>query len=127
MYETTVDFDYIQTDFQDLGEYAHYLQAVRKKSIYQTKTDVSTDDLILTLSTCDHVLAPKKRASRGTGKAKESLLEKERQTVEIFTCDLGGTRLDASPRRMQSGSTCRERKRARSAENKGFYRKNAVV
>lgn len=59
VYETTVDFDYIQTDFQDLGEYAHYLQAVRKKSIYQTKTDVSTDDLILTLSTCDHVLAPK--------------------------------------------------------------------
>ncbi|WP_144485871.1 class B sortase [Bacillus pumilus] len=59
VYETTVDFDYIQTDFQDLGDYAHYLQAVRKKSIYQTKTDVSTDDLILTLSTCDHVLAPK--------------------------------------------------------------------
>ncbi|AMM99148.1 class B sortase [Bacillus pumilus] len=59
VYETTVDFDYIQTDFQDLGEYAHYLQSVRKKSIYQTKTDVSTDDLILTLSTCDHVLAPK--------------------------------------------------------------------
>ncbi|EDW21678.1 class B sortase [Bacillus pumilus] len=59
VYETTVDFDYIQTDFRDLGEYAHYLQAVRKKSIYQTKTDVSTDDLILTLSTCDHVLAPK--------------------------------------------------------------------
>lgn len=59
VYETTVDFDYIQTDFQDLGEYAHYLQAVRKKSVYQTKTDVSTDDLILTLSTCDHVLAPK--------------------------------------------------------------------
>ncbi|WP_144532006.1 class B sortase [Bacillus pumilus] len=59
VYETTVDFDYIQTDFQDLEEYAHYLQAVRKKSIYQTKTDVSTDDLILTLSTCDHVLAPK--------------------------------------------------------------------
>lgn len=59
VYETTVDFDYIQTDFQDIGEYAHYLQAVRKKSIYQTKTDVSTDDLILTLSTCDHVLAPK--------------------------------------------------------------------
>ncbi|MFS0653927.1 class B sortase [Bacillus sp. 179-C3.3 HS] len=59
VYETTVDFDYIQTDFQDLGEYAHYLQAVRQKSIYQTKTDVSTDDLILTLSTCDHALAPK--------------------------------------------------------------------
>ncbi|KEP26233.1 class B sortase [Bacillus zhangzhouensis] len=59
VYETTVDFDYIQTDFQDLGEYAQYLQAVRKKSIYQTRTDVSTDDLILTLSTCDHVLAPK--------------------------------------------------------------------
>ncbi|WP_368197348.1 class B sortase [Bacillus pumilus] len=59
VYETTVDFNYIQTDFRDLGEYAHYLQAVRKKSIYQTKTDVSTDDLILTLSTCDHVLAPK--------------------------------------------------------------------
>lgn len=30
VYETTVDFDYIQTDFQDLGEYAHYLQSVRK-------------------------------------------------------------------------------------------------
>ncbi|MGE6630508.1 class B sortase [Bacillus sp. NPDC077027] len=59
VYETTVAFDYIQTDFSDLGEYAHYLQDVRKESIYKTDTDVSTDDLILTLSTCDYVLAPK--------------------------------------------------------------------
>ncbi|GIN66505.1 class B sortase [Bacillus sonorensis] len=57
VYNTTVDFDYIQTDFQDLGEYAQFLHQVKNKSIYQTDTDVSTDDLILTLSTCDYFLS----------------------------------------------------------------------
>jgi len=56
VYNTTTDFYYIQTDFADDAEFDSLVSEAKDKSMYQTDVDVSTDDRIITLSTCDYEL-----------------------------------------------------------------------
>ena len=53
VYMTTTDFNYIQTDFASDEEFENYLSSVQEESIFETDVEVSTDDIILTLSTCE--------------------------------------------------------------------------
>lgn len=56
-YQTSDDFYYIDTTFRDKDEYGNYLQELKKKSTYDTKVEISKEDTILTLSTCDYEIA----------------------------------------------------------------------
>lgn len=56
VYNTLTTFDYIKTDFDSDEEYEELLTNIQNESKYQTGVDVSTDDHIITLSTCDYQL-----------------------------------------------------------------------
>jgi sortase B len=56
VYMTTTDFNYIQTDFASDEEFESYLSTVQEESIFETDVEVSGEDIILTLSTCDEEL-----------------------------------------------------------------------
>lgn len=58
VYQTTTDFDYIQTDFSDGQEYDALLKEIQERSIYDTNVDLTMNDQIITLSTCDYTLDP---------------------------------------------------------------------
>lgn len=58
VYQTTTDFDYIQTEFTNDAEYSLLLDRIRENSQYHTDIEIKPDDQILTLSTCDYVLDP---------------------------------------------------------------------
>jgi len=58
VYNTLIDFNYIQTDFSSAKEYEQLLKEIQARSLYQTDIDVSADDQILTLSTCEYTLDP---------------------------------------------------------------------
>lgn len=58
VYQTTTDFDYIQTDFGSEEEYRLLLDEIQQKSEFATDTVLNTDDQIITLSTCDYKLNP---------------------------------------------------------------------
>ena len=46
--------DYLKTYFADDNEFQKYIDMVKSRSIYNFKVDISTDDKILTLSTCSN-------------------------------------------------------------------------
>ncbi|KGX86240.1 class B sortase [Pontibacillus litoralis] len=52
-YETTTDEYYIQTDFHSDEEYLQFVQGIKEKSLYETDTNISAEDKLVTLSTCD--------------------------------------------------------------------------
>lgn len=54
VYNTTTDFNYIETDFSDDNEYEQYLLNVQHESKYQTDIEVDATDQVITLSTCDY-------------------------------------------------------------------------
>ncbi|HLR09386.1 MAG TPA: class B sortase [Bacillota bacterium] len=56
VYNTTTDFNYIQTDFDSDEDFEQLLADIRNESLYETDVDVDTDDQIITLSTCDYEL-----------------------------------------------------------------------
>lgn len=56
VYNTLTDFNYIQTDFDSELEYAELLYDVGETSKFETDVDVTTEDRIITLSTCDYEL-----------------------------------------------------------------------
>ena len=56
VYNTTTDFNYIQTDFVNEEAYGQLLTRIREESMYETDVEVSTEDQIITLSTCDYEL-----------------------------------------------------------------------
>lgn len=60
VYQTTTDFDYIQTDFDSDEEYLTLVQQMKEKSMFATDVELDADDPILTLSTCDFMLDPDK-------------------------------------------------------------------
>lgn len=60
VYNTTTDFDYIQTDFSSEEAFESLLDEIQKKSKYHTDIDLTADDQIITLSTCDYLLDPNK-------------------------------------------------------------------
>lgn len=54
VYKTDTSFYYIENDFKDEVEYGEFLQTIKDKSEYNTSVEVTSDDTILTLSTCDY-------------------------------------------------------------------------
>lgn len=54
VYVTDTDFFYIDTNFADANEYKEFLNTVKSKSMYDTNQDITENDTILTLSTCDY-------------------------------------------------------------------------
>src|SRR5690625_4924012 len=58
VYNTLIDFNYIQTDFASAEEYEQLLAEIQEKSRYETDIQVSADDRIITLSTCEYDLDP---------------------------------------------------------------------
>lgn len=58
VYNTLIDFNYIETDFASETEYAELLQQMQDKSRFTTDVDLDADDQIITLSTCDYELDP---------------------------------------------------------------------
>jgi len=53
VYKTTTEFNYIQTDFSSDKEFEQFISTVKEKSLFDLNVDVSKDDFILTLSTCE--------------------------------------------------------------------------
>lgn len=53
-YTTDTKFYYIDTVFADESEYGEFIEDIAKKSRYGTGVEVTADDTILTLSTCDY-------------------------------------------------------------------------
>lgn len=56
VYHTLTDFNYIETDFPSDEAYEKLLNQIQEKSIFQTDIELSADDRIITLSTCDYQL-----------------------------------------------------------------------
>lgn len=53
-YSTNTDFFYIDTNFKDINEFENFVKSLKAKSEYETNVEVTKDDVILTLSTCDY-------------------------------------------------------------------------
>lgn len=51
-YRTNLRSDYIRTSFSSGSEYVEWAKNVKARSVFETDTEISDDDLILTLSTC---------------------------------------------------------------------------
>jgi sortase B len=51
-YTTADDFYFIDTAFRDDSEWLAFLRAIQDKSMFDTDTSLSPDDVVLTLSTC---------------------------------------------------------------------------
>jgi len=54
VYVTSVDFYYIETEFQSLDEYRIFLDSIKDKSLFEIDVKISEKDQILTLSTCSY-------------------------------------------------------------------------
>lgn len=54
VYVTDINFFYIDTIFADVEEYSEFLRTLKSKSMYDTGVEISGNDTILTLSTCDY-------------------------------------------------------------------------
>lgn len=54
VYITNTDFNYIKTDFDNLADYEQFLHEISSKSLYDTNISMSSEDPILTLSTCTY-------------------------------------------------------------------------
>lgn len=52
VYRTPVTSDYLQTEFENTGEYTRFLNMLQSRSIYSFPANISQTDRILTLSTC---------------------------------------------------------------------------
>jgi sortase B len=53
-YVTEVNFNYLITDFPSDKDFANYITVIRSKSKFKKDISVTTDDHILTLSTCSY-------------------------------------------------------------------------
>lgn len=60
-YETTIDFYYIETDFETDEEFNQYIDEVKERSSIEMPVDVNPDDEIITLSTCDNLVTSNDR------------------------------------------------------------------
>lgn len=56
VYNTLTEFNYIQTDFDNDAEFAELLTQFKNKSKFESDVEVTENDIILTLSTCDYQL-----------------------------------------------------------------------
>ena len=53
-YQTTTDFYYIDTNFKDAKDFESFVNSLKEKSTYDNNVEVTSEDTILTLSTCDY-------------------------------------------------------------------------
>ncbi|PIC69785.1 SrtB family sortase [Sporosarcina sp. P16b] len=53
-YETTIDFYYIETDFQTDEQFLEFLEEIESRSLINMPVEVGLDDRIVTLSTCNN-------------------------------------------------------------------------
>ena len=53
-YQTTTDFYYIDTNFKDAKDFESFDNSLKEKSAYDNNVEVTSEDTILTLSTCDY-------------------------------------------------------------------------
>lgn len=53
-YQTTTDFYYIDTNFKDAKDFESFVNSLKEKSAYDNNVEVTSEDTILTLSTCDY-------------------------------------------------------------------------
>lgn len=60
-YETTIDFYYIETDFETDEDFNQYIDEVKERSSIDMPVDVQPDDEIITLSTCDNLVTSNDR------------------------------------------------------------------
>jgi len=58
VYPTMVNFNYIQTDFSNEKEFENLIEEIQNKSKFKTDVDISSEDQMITLSTCDYTLDP---------------------------------------------------------------------
>lgn len=56
VYQTTTAFYYNQPQFSGTDEYMSFIESCRSRSMYTTNIEITADDSILTLSTCDYKL-----------------------------------------------------------------------
>ncbi|MFM9281169.1 class B sortase [Paenibacillus jiagnxiensis] len=56
VYRTTAEVNYIRTSFNSERDYAEFIEQSKGRSEYETGVQVSTDNRIVTLSTCDYAL-----------------------------------------------------------------------
>lgn len=56
VYNTLTNFNYIETDFENKDVYAQLLKDIKNEAKYKRDVNVSADDRIITLSTCDYEL-----------------------------------------------------------------------
>jgi len=54
VYKTDTSFYYIDNEFKDKADYNEFLQSLKKNSEYNTAVEITPEDTILTLSTCDY-------------------------------------------------------------------------
>ena len=52
IYVTTPDFDYLVNNYKSKTNFENFLAEVKQRSIYNFNVDVTSNDKILTLSTC---------------------------------------------------------------------------
>jgi len=55
VFQTRIDFDYIQVDFQDRDEFGDLVTEIMRRRIYETGVAATADDNMLILSTCTNV------------------------------------------------------------------------
>lgn len=60
-YETTIDFYYIETDFETDDDFNEYIGEVKERSLIDMPVDVEPDDQIITLSTCNNLVTSSDR------------------------------------------------------------------
>lgn len=58
VYQTMTNFDYIRTDFSEAESFSKFINEVHEESLYNNDLDITEDDQIITLSTCDYKLDP---------------------------------------------------------------------
>lgn len=56
-YTTSTDFYYIDTTFRSVDEYGEYIKTLKSKSAYETNVEITKEDTVLTLSTCEYNIA----------------------------------------------------------------------
>lgn len=56
VYNTMIDFNYIQTDFSSEEAFNYLIEGIQERSIYQTDIPINADDQMITLSTCEYTL-----------------------------------------------------------------------
>lgn len=58
VYNTMIDFNYIQTDFSSESDFNELIQGINQRSIYETDLSLAPSDQMITLSTCEYTLDP---------------------------------------------------------------------